>query len=121
MEQERFPATVVYALGGLLALALLGVAWMWSRMRSASDKAVRSWRDSVALGARAEATSAHDEALGLTPHPGDISLPSETQPHAVAAGPESGASPLGKTAPVAVEPRFVATSSAAGAPAPLQA
>ena len=121
MEQERFPATVVYALGGLLALALLGVAWMWSRMRSASDKAVRSWRDSVALGTRAEATSAHGEALGLTPHPGDISLPSETQPHAVAAGPESGASPLGKTAPVAVEPRFVATSSAAGAPAPLQA
>ena len=52
MEQERFPATVVYALGGLLALALLGVAWMWLRMRSASDKAVRSWRDSVALGAR---------------------------------------------------------------------
>lgn len=121
MEQERFPATVVYALGGLLALALLGVAWMWSRMRSASDKAVRSWRDSVALGSRAEAASAHDEALGLTPHPGDTWLPSETQPHAVAVGPESGASPLGKTAPVAVEPRFVATSPAASAPAPLQA
>lgn len=121
MEQERFPATVVYALGGLLALALLGVAWMWSRMRSASDKAVRSWRDSVALGARAEATSAHDEALGLTPHPGDTWLPSETQPHAVAAGPEPGANPLGKAAPVAVEPRFVATSPAASAPAPLQA
>ena len=121
MEQERFPATVVYALGGLLALALLGVAWMWSRMRSASDKAVRSWRDSVALGARADAASAHDEALGLTPHPGDTWLPSETQPHAVVANPESGAIPLQKAASVTVEPRFVTTSPAASAPAPLQA
>lgn len=121
MEQERFPATVVYALGGLLALALAGVAWMWSRMRSASDKAVRSWRDSVALGARGDAASAHEEAVSLTPHPGDTWLPSETQPHAVAANPESGAMPLRKAAPAAVEPRFVATSPAASAPAPLQA
>ena len=108
MEQERFPATVVYALGGLLALALAGVAWMWSRMRSASDKAVRSWRDSVALGARGDAASAHEEAVSLTPHPGDTWLPSETQPHAVAANPESGAMPLRKAAAAAVEPRFVA-------------
>lgn len=121
MEQERFPATVVYALGGLLVLALAGVAWMWSRVRSASDKAVRSWRDSVALGARADAASAHDEVVGLTPHPGDTWLPSETQPHAVAANPESGAAPLHKAAPATVEPRFVATSPAASAPAPLQA
>lgn len=123
MEQERFPATVVYALGGLLALALLGVAWMWARVRSASDKAVRSWRDSVALGARAGAASAQDEVLDVVPQSGDTWLPSETQPHAnaAAANPEPGTMPPRPAAPETVEPRFVATSPAVSAPAPLRA
>ncbi|WP_232727825.1 hypothetical protein [Acidovorax sp. 69] len=112
-EKERFPATVVYALGGLLLLALLAAGWTWARLRSASDKAVRAWRDSVAVGAR-DATLAHDEMLGLTPHPGDTWLPSETQPapevHVAAA-----ASPSAVPAPVP----FVATSPAVGTPVPL--
>ncbi|KRB41160.1 hypothetical protein ASD94_16405 [Acidovorax sp. Root70] len=120
MEQERFPATLVYALGGLLLLALLGVAWMWSRVRSASDKAVRAWRDSVALGVRGDA-AAHEEALGLTPHPGDTWLPSETQPRAAAVSSEPAALAPNTVATATMEPRFVATSPAASAPAPLQA
>ena len=114
-EQERFPATVVYTLGALLLLALLVAAWVWTRLRNASENAVRAWRDSVALGAR-EAT-AQEEALGLTPHPGDTWLPSETQP-----GPEIEA-PAPTPAPVfsALAPTlFVATSPAASAPEPRQ-
>lgn len=118
VEQERFSATVVYGLGGLLALALLGVAWMWSRMQSASEKAVRSWRDSVALGARIDTGSANDDARGTAHHPGDSWLPAETQPHALDPVRAAGAS-SSLPAP-AVEPRFVTTSPVASAPAPLQ-
>lgn len=73
---ERIPATVMYALGGLLLAALLLIAWLWTRLRGASEKAVRAWRDSVAvMGARE--TAAHEDALGLAPHPSDIWAPSE--------------------------------------------
>ncbi|KAK6021058.1 hypothetical protein OSTOST_13282, partial [Ostertagia ostertagi] len=78
-EQERFPAIVVYVLGGLLLLALLIVVWTWTRLRSASEKAVQAWRDSVALGNR-QAAAAHEAALGLTPHPGDNWEAAETLP-----------------------------------------
>ena len=94
-EQERFPAAIVYALGALLALALLGVAWMWVRLRNASQNAVRAWGDSVALGAR-DATVA-EEALGLAPHPGDSWLPSDTQPL-----PEEGPASTAPSSPVTV-------------------
>ena len=110
-EQERFPATVVYALGALLLLALLVAAWAWARLRSASEKAVRSWRDSVALGAR-DAVSAHEKALDLMPHPGDTWLPS-TQP------PPEDPKPTRSAAAVAPPPSFVATRPGASAPVPL--
>ncbi|MFY3386619.1 hypothetical protein [Paracidovorax sp. MALMAid1276] len=69
-EEERFPAWVVYALAAVLLLVLLVVARLWTRLRTASDRAVAAWRDSVALGSR-EVQAAHDAAMGLSPHPGD--------------------------------------------------
>ncbi|RQO80907.1 hypothetical protein DBV10_17310 [Acidovorax sp. FJL06] len=117
VEQERFPATIVYALGGLLLLALAAAAWMGMRLRSASQKAVRAWGDSVALGAR-DAGAAHEETLGLAPDPGDSWLPPETQPghEEEAPAPE----PLVPAfTPVSAPAPFVATSPAVSAPAPL--
>ncbi len=113
-EQERFPATIVYALGALLALALLGVAWMWVRLRNASQNAVRAWGDSVALGVR-DATAA-EEALGLAPHPGDSWLPSDTQPL-----PDEGPASTGLSSPVTVpapSPAPVAAVASSGANKP---
>lgn len=109
-EQERFPAMVVYVLGGLLLLALMLTAWAWTRLRGASEKAVQAWRDSVALGNR-DAVSAHDAALGLNPHPGDTWTPSDALPT------PSGLMPI--SAPVPVEESFVSTSPAVSAPAAL--
>lgn len=94
-EQERFPAAIVYALEALLALALLGVAWMWVRLRNASQNAARAWGDSVALGARDAAVA--EEALGLAPHPADSWLPSDTQPL-----PDEGPASTGPSSPVTV-------------------
>lgn len=48
-ESERFPAWMVYALGGLLALALAAVAGMALRLRRRSEQAEKAWRDSVAV------------------------------------------------------------------------
>lgn len=110
-ESERFPATVVYAMAGLLLLALLLAAWAWLRMRTASEKAVRAWRDSVAaLGGR-DALVQHEAALGLVPHPHDA----WTSTDAAAADAPSPDAAAG--APV---PRFVATTPAPSAPAPLK-
>lgn len=95
-EQERFPATIVYALEALLALALLLAAWMWMRLRKASQHAVRAWGDSVALGSRD--TAAAEEALGLARDPGDSWLPSDTQP----VPDEEAPSATGPSAPVTV-------------------
>ncbi len=110
-ESERFPAAVVYALGGMLLLALLAVVWAWGRMRSASDKAVRAWRDSVAaLGGR-DAMAEHGAALGLPPDPSDHWMPSDD----VAARDRSAGS---SAAPLV--PPFVATAPLPSAPASLQ-
>lgn len=109
-EQERFPAMVVYVLGGLLLLALLLAAWTWTRLRKTTEKAVQAWRDSVALGNR-DAVAAHDAAMGLSPHPGDTWMPSETLT------PPSGMVPM--PAPGPAQERFVSTSPAASASAPL--
>ncbi|MFN4120317.1 MAG: hypothetical protein ACK4HJ_16065 [Acidovorax sp.] len=108
-EEERFPATVVYALAALLLLALLALARTWVRLRSASDKAVAAWRDSVALGNR-EAQAAHDAAMGLTPHPNDTWTPSDALPT------PSGMVPV--SAPVPVYEPFVSTSPAVSGHAP---
>ncbi len=110
-EQERFPAIVVYALAALLLLALLLLARTWARLRSASEKAVAAWRDSVALGNR-EAQAAHDAAMGLTPHPGDAWTPSDALP-AVGGAPDAAPAP-------AYEP-FVSTSPAVSGSVPLDA
>lgn len=114
-EQERFPAMVVYVLGGLLLLALLLAAWTWTRLRSASGKAVQAWRDSVELGNR-DAVAAHDAAIGLTPHPGDTWNPSDDLPTPSGMVPVSAPVP----APVPAQERFVSTSPAVSAPAALE-
>ena len=125
VEQERFPATIVYALGALLALALLVAAWMWMRLRKVSQHAVRAWGDSVALGSRD--TAAAEEALGLVRDPGDSWLPSETQPVPgddlpFAAGPSAPATvPAPSPAPVGGGTSSPAAKPpSVSAPAPLQ-
>ncbi|KQO20233.1 hypothetical protein ASF16_07905 [Acidovorax sp. Leaf78] len=136
-QEERFPAMVVYVLGGLLAAALLLVAWVLVRLRTNSEKAIRDWRDSVAaLGGRDPALAAREAVLGLTPHPGDTWLPPDTTPGAAqqagpaaappARGPKlsSGAAPLVPSfvdtnpAPTATAPTLARTSGVAPAIAP---
>ena len=81
--EERFPATVVYALGGLLLAALLLLAWLWTRLRGGADKSMRAWRDSVAVMKRRDAVlAAQEDELGLTQHPDDTWQPPETLPPA---------------------------------------
>ncbi len=48
---ERFPASVVYVLGALLALALGLAAWLWRRSTRVSDQAAKSWGESVKVSA----------------------------------------------------------------------
>lgn len=49
--QERFPATVVYVLGALLALALGLLAWVWQRASRQTVLSEKSWRESVKVSA----------------------------------------------------------------------
>jgi len=119
-EQERFPALVVYVLGGLLAAALLLVAWVFVRLRRNSEKAIRDWRDSVAaLGGRDPALAAREQVLGLTPHPGDTWLPPDTTPAAVVpqAAP-AGATPARASGAAPLAPTFGEKQSAPHATAP---
>lgn len=111
-ESERFPAAVVYALGGLLLLALLLVLWAWVRMRSATENAVRAWRDSVAVLGGHEALAEHGAALGLAPDPSDDWMPSDELAKTRAHSADSAGAPL-------VTP-FVVTAPAPSAPAPLK-
>lgn len=118
---ERFPATVVYVLGGLLLAALLLVAWTWTRLRSASEKAVRAWRDSVAaMGGR---DAAQEAAMGLSPHPGDTWIPPDTSPHSAPAplAPRTSGRPVLATVSGAAPlvPAFVDTSPVPSASVPL--
>lgn len=110
-ETDKFPATVVYALAGLLLLAGALVAWAWVRLRRATDKAVRAWRDSVAAMGGRDALAEHEAALGLVPHPDDAWTSS--------AGAAGGGADAGAPT-VAVVPPFVATAPAPSAPAPLK-
>ena len=146
--EERFPAVVVYVLAGLLAAALLLVAWALWRLRVGSEKAIRAWRDSVAaMGGRDPALAAHQDVLGLTPHPADTWTPPDTTPAAVPqaapvqaaaarkAGPKSGAAPLvpsfvdtapgaqaaAHTAPAAAPPAMPQPAQPAAAAAPASA
>ena len=128
-ESERFPASWLYALAALLVLALLLAAWAWARMRHASEKAVRAWRDSVAaLGAHESSVAEHAAALGLPPSPRDAWHPSDdaavsTAPAAVSPAPP----PFVSTAPVpsAAAPLHPESGPApmppAAAPAPVRA
>ena len=92
-EQNRFPAMVVYLLGALLLLALLVVAWIWTRLRRASKLAERAWRDSVNMGSRGVGAT-REAAVDLTQHPADTWIPPETLPTPDAFGPSSRAAPL---------------------------
>ena len=47
-ESGRYSATVVYGLGGALALLSGLLGWLWVRIRRQESDAVRSWHDSVA-------------------------------------------------------------------------
>ena len=114
VEQERFPAMVVYVLGALLLLALLGAAWIWMRLRSASQLAVRTWRDSVNIGSR-DVVAAHEAAMGLAPHPSDDWVPPETLPTPEVHAADSRAMPIAADTRVP----FVSTKPVASAPAPL--
>lgn len=55
MEKERFATAWVYALLGLLAAAVLTLAWFWHRARQEARRAVEAWRDAVAAGGRSGA------------------------------------------------------------------
>ena len=118
VEQERFPAMVVYALGALLLLALSVAAWIWTRLRHASQMAVRTWRDSVALGSR-DAVAAHEAALGLAPHPGDTRVPPETLPTPDVPAAPSRPAPVAAVGAENMRAPFVATRPVASAPMPL--
>ena len=118
VEQERFPAMVVYALGALLLLALSVAAWIWTRLRHASQMAVRTWRDSVALGSR-DAVAAHEAALGLAPHPGDTWVPPETLPTPDVPAAPSRPAPVAAVGAENMRAPFVATRPVASAPMPL--
>ena len=63
-EQAQFSSTLVYALGGLLLLALLLAAWMWSRLRSVSKQAEKAWHDSIAFGAKLAPRTGEGADLG---------------------------------------------------------
>lgn len=109
-ESERLPATLVYAMAGLLLLVILLAAWAWVRMRSASANAVRAWRDSVAAVGGDHALAEHEATLALVPHPHD----SWSSTNGVADAPSPGDSAAARP------PRFVATTPAPSAPAPLK-
>ena len=113
VENDRFPATVVYALAAAVLLALLLALWAWVRLRSASERAVRAWRDSVAALGGEDVMAEHGAALGLAPQPSDHWVASDELSGPRAPSPDSASAPL---APV-----FVATAPLPSAPAPLKA
>lgn len=63
MEQERFSATLVYALMGVLAVALIALAWLWMRVRAQSARAEQAWRGVVASSTNGPHAEAPDAAL----------------------------------------------------------
>ncbi|MFN7856593.1 MAG: hypothetical protein ACK5OA_08475 [Acidovorax sp.] len=79
LENDRFSPTVVYGLAGLLALALAAAGWALVRLRDASDRAVKSWLDSVERGSR-EAVQAHEESLRPMSRRDDLWPVSQTLP-----------------------------------------
>lgn len=74
---QRFPAWTVYGLAGLLALALLALAW---QVRKGRRQALDAWRQSVALNGE------HLQADGLSEADGTTVWPQAEEPgHAVTA------------------------------------
>ena len=120
--EERFPATLVYMLGGLLLAALLMLAWLSRKLRTVSEKNLLAWRDSVVAVGGLDAMAEHEEALGLTPHPGDTWTPSEMPPPPAPGPRVSAPQPLAAgSGAVPLAPTFVATVPAPSAAMPLQA
>lgn len=124
--QERFPATVVYGLIGLVLAALLLAAWAWARMRTASEKAVRAWRDSVAAMGGRDSAVAKGAGSDLTLHTSDPWAPVDTSPQHDSPVPDLSGEPgfpnlvtASGAAPLA--PRFVNTAPVANAAVPVAA
>ncbi len=122
--QERFPATVVYVLGALLALALGLLAWVWQRASRQAALSEKSWRESVkvsAVDSSAPTAGQVDpgwEPLETLPVPsvkGDLRAPSGSAPLFKDAKPASGPAPL-YAAPTAV----AAAAARVPAPAPVK-
>jgi hypothetical protein len=106
---ERFPATVVYALGALLALALGLMAWMWQRASRQAALSEKSWRESVKV-------SAVDSSAPTAGHAEPDWEPLETLPVLPAA--HSGNAALFKDAkPVSAPAPLYAASTAVAAAA----
>ena len=105
IESQRFSAGLVYALAGLLALALAMLAWVWTRARRDSRVAIQAWRDSVALSA--EHAEAHGYASQhLVPHPHDTWAPEDSAPFTADAARTAEAAvdaPVPTAAPLAPE------------------
>ncbi|MCZ2406418.1 MAG: hypothetical protein LC097_06755, partial [Burkholderiales bacterium] len=73
--QERFPASVVYALGALALAALAAMGWLLWRMRLQADQARRDWHQAVAAQAPAGGTTAPALLQPPAAAPAPISVP----------------------------------------------
>jgi len=136
-ESDRFEAPLVYGLGALAALALAVAGWALWRLRRSSERAVRSWHDSVELDSRDDVET-QAAALGLVPDPADSWLAPDTQPgagglsgHADLAvttapvpSPQSAPAPLATVRPAkaaaVLAPASVPQAAPAPKPAPLE-
>ncbi len=84
-QDERFSASVVYALVALLAAALAVLGLLWSRARTQAQRAEQAWRGLVASSASAPET---DFAASVAPQPLPAAAP---EPAPRAAEPAPGA------------------------------
>ncbi|NMM84841.1 hypothetical protein B2J88_10745 [Rhodococcus sp. SRB_17] len=99
-QDERFSASVVYALVALLAAALAVLGLLWTRARAQAQRAEQAWRGLVASSASAAEA---DWAVPTAPPP---------PPPLLSAAPEP-ASPAAEPAPVARERMGLAHSMVA--------
>lgn len=122
--QERFPATVVYVLGALLALALGLLAWVWQRASRQATLSEKSWRESVKVStvdSSAPTAGQVDpgwEPLETLPVPsmkGDLLAPSGS------AALFKDAKPVSAPAPLYAASTAVAAAAAARVPVPAKA
>lgn len=94
--QERFPASVVYALGALALAALAAMGWLLWRMRLQADQARRDWHQAVAAQVPAGGTTA--------PAPLQPPAPAPDQEPVVAPPPAAAPAPIPVPEPEPLEP-----------------